>query len=142
MQSEPAIESRADVRGRRRKRGNESADGPVFVDTSGRRSRLLRRIGLLLGVACLGYAAVLGAAFMGWGTSLTPSSLLPFGGRGPGGQGAPEGQSGQGPGGFRPDGGQGEQAGRPSGIPSAPPSGASSGAPTTSPSASASAAAN
>ncbi|MFF3333350.1 hypothetical protein ACFYWX_28000 [Streptomyces sp. NPDC002888] len=137
MQSEPAIESRADVRGRRRKRGNESAEGPVFVDTSGRRSKLLRRIGLLLGVACLGYAVVLGAAFMGWGTSLTPSSLLPFGGGGPGGQGQ-DGQNGQGPGGFRPDGGRGDQAVRPSGIPSAPPS----GAPTPSPSASATAAAN
>lgn len=140
MQSEPAIESRAAVRGRRRKRGNESADGPVFVDTSGRRSKLLRRVGLLLGVACLGYAVVLGAAFMGWGTSLTPSSLLPFGGGGPGGQGG-QGQGvrdGSGPGGFRPDGGLGDQAVRPSGIPSAPPS----GTPTPSPSASASAAAN
>jgi hypothetical protein len=61
----------------------------VFVDTSGRRARLLRRLGLLIGVACLGYAAVLVLAFMGWGTSLTPSSLLPFGGRAGAGQGAP-----------------------------------------------------
>nr|WP_307057304.1 hypothetical protein [Streptomyces achromogenes] len=81
MQSEPAIESRAASRGGRRssKRDDASAEGPVFVDTSGRRSRLLRRMGLLLGVGCLVYAVVLGAAFMGWGTSLTPSSLLPFG---------------------------------------------------------------
>ncbi|MCK8435784.1 hypothetical protein G3I77_23030 [Streptomyces sp. D2-8] len=48
----------------------------MFVDNSGRRARLLRRIGLLLGAVCLGYAAVLGAAFMGWRTSLTPSQLL------------------------------------------------------------------
>ncbi|MEW2250140.1 hypothetical protein AB0907_22675 [Streptomyces sp. NPDC006975] len=67
----------------------QAADGPVFVDTSGRRARLLRRLGLLIGVACLGYAAVLVLAFMGWGTSLTPSSLLPFGGRAGAGQGAP-----------------------------------------------------
>ncbi|MGV9890339.1 hypothetical protein [Streptomyces sp. NPDC003395] len=67
----------------------QAADGPVFVDTSGHRARLLRRLGLLVGVACLGYAAVLVLAFMGWGTSLTPSSLLPFGGRAGAGQGGP-----------------------------------------------------
>ncbi|MGW0969724.1 hypothetical protein [Streptomyces sp. NPDC002516] len=80
MQSQSAIENPAQVRGRRRKRGSAAADGPVFVDTSGRRARLLSRIGLLVGVVCLGYAVVLGMAFMGWGTSLTPSSLLPFDG--------------------------------------------------------------
>ncbi|MCF0081674.1 hypothetical protein LZ269_30535 [Streptomyces lomondensis] len=123
MHSEPAIESRA-PRGRRRKRGNGSAapgrgaEGPVFVDTSGRRARLLRRIGLLLGAGCLGYAAVLGAAFMGWGTSLTPSQLLPFAGAGPGG----------GPGG----------PGAP-GVPTAPP-GAGTAVPTPLPTASAAAA--
>lgn len=98
----------------------------MFVDNSGRRSRLLRRIGLLMGVGCLVYAAVLGAAFMGWGTSLTPSSLLPFGG---------SAQEGQGPGGMRPDGGLGDRIGLPGGT---PPTGAAS----PSPSASASAAAN
>ncbi|MFF5964153.1 hypothetical protein ACFY64_10475 [Streptomyces collinus] len=108
MHSEPAIENRTPG-GRRRKRGNGSAEGPVFVDNSGRRARLLRRIGLLLGVACLGYAAVLGAAFMGWGTSLTPSQLLPFAGAGPGG-GRPEGVPG----------GPGGPGVRPSGAPSAP----------------------
>ncbi|MEV6618217.1 hypothetical protein AB0N31_31010 [Streptomyces sp. NPDC051051] len=127
MHSEPAIESRAAARGRRRKRDNDSAaEGPVFVDNSGRRSRLLRRIGLLMGVGCLVYAAVLGAAFMGWGTSLNPSSLLPFGGNA---------QEGQGPGGMRPDGGLGNQIGLPGGT---PPTGAAS----PSPSAPASAAAN
>ncbi|WP_405506990.1 hypothetical protein [Streptomyces purpurascens] len=140
MHSEPAIESRV-TRGRRRKRGNESAEGPVFVDNSGRRARLLRRIGLLLGVVCLGYAAVLGAAFMGWGTSLTPSQLLPFAGGGPGG-GRPQDGGPGGPG-----------AAPPSGAPSAPPQVTEEGAAgsgtspsttspsTTSPSASASAAA-
>ncbi|MCF2435164.1 hypothetical protein LV779_13270 [Streptomyces thinghirensis] len=52
----------------------------MFVDNSGRRARLLRRLGLLVGVVCVGYAAVLGRAFMGIGTSVSPSSLLPFGG--------------------------------------------------------------
>ncbi|WP_338782403.1 hypothetical protein [Streptomyces sp. DG1A-41] len=132
MHSETAIESRV-TRGRRRKRGNESAEGPVFVDNSGRRARLLRRIGLLLGAVCLGYAAVLGAAFMGWGTSLTPSQLLPFAGAGAGG-GPPLGEGPGGPG-----------ATPPSGAPSAPPQGAGSGTTgpttTTSPSPSASASA-
>ncbi|MFD9001893.1 hypothetical protein ACFV0T_13110 [Streptomyces sp. NPDC059582] len=115
MHSETAIESRGADRGRRRKRGNAAAEGPVFVDNSGRRSKLLRRIGLLLGVVCLAYAGVLGAAFTGWGTALSPSSLLPFGG---------DARSGQGPGGLQPDGGVGSRIGRPSGIPSAPASGA------------------
>ncbi|MFF4275786.1 hypothetical protein [Streptomyces sp. NPDC001536] len=118
MHSEPSIENRA-KRGRRRKRrGNESADGPVFVDNSGRRSKLLRRIGLLVGVLCVGYAVVLGLAFMGIGTS-NPSSLLPFGGgRGQGGPGA---QNGSGFG-TRPQGGIGDDV-RPSGSPPALPSG-------------------
>ncbi|MFF3488152.1 hypothetical protein ACFYXC_33410 [Streptomyces sp. NPDC002701] len=126
MHSEPAIESRATVRGRRRKRGNGSAgsdgsaDGPVFVDTSGRRARLLRRIGLLLGAVCVGYAVVLGMAFMGWGPSLTPSSLLPFGGGGPNG-----GQNSGPGGGLQPQGGTGSPPARPTG---APPSGLPTGA--------------
>jgi hypothetical protein len=138
MHSEPAIESRAAVRGRRRKRGNGSngpADGPVFVDNSGRRARLLRRIGLLLGVVCVGYAVVLGMAFMGWGTSLTPSSLLPFGAGGP--DGGPDGGRNSGPGGgLQPQGGTGTGSppARPTG---APPSGVPTGAaPTVAPSAS------
>ncbi|MEU5699718.1 hypothetical protein [Streptomyces aurantiacus] len=146
MHPEPAIESRAAVRGRRRKRGNGSVDGPVFVDTSGRRAKLLRRIGLLLGVVCIGYAVVLGMAFMGWGPSLTPSSLLPFGGGGPNG-----GQNSGPGGGVQPQGGTGSPPARPTG---APPSGAATGAVPTgaapasasasvsAPSASASAAAN
>ncbi|MEV5356462.1 hypothetical protein [Streptomyces sp. NPDC052693] len=93
MHSEPAIENRT-PHGRRRKRGNGSPEGPVFVDTSGRRARLLRRIGLAVGAVCLGYAAVLGAAFLGWGTALTPARLLPFAGAGPGG--GPGGPAGRG----------------------------------------------
>nr|WP_270891064.1 hypothetical protein [Streptomyces sp. DHE17-7] len=119
MHSEPAFESRAAVgerppRGCRRTRGHGSGEGPVFVDNSGRRARLLRRLGLLLGAVCVGYAAVLGLAFLGIGTSLNPSSLLPFGG----------GQDGGGP---APGGGTGPQGGAlPTGAPptGAPPSGA------------------
>ncbi|WP_328495807.1 hypothetical protein OHS59_26030 [Streptomyces sp. NBC_00414] len=129
MHSEPAIESRAAVRGRRRKRGNGPEDGPVFVDNSGRRARLLRRIGTLLGIVCIGYAVVLGMAFMGWGPSLTPSSLLPFGGGGPNG-----GQNSGPGGGLQPQGGTGSPPARPTG---APPSGVATGAaPTAAPSAS------
>ncbi|MFB7652010.1 MULTISPECIES: hypothetical protein [unclassified Streptomyces] len=99
MHSEPDFAPGAAVRGRRRKRGTAPAAGPVFVDNSGRRARLLRRLGLLVGAVCVGYAAVLGLAFMGIGTSVNPSSLLPFGGGG--GQGGP----GPGGGGARPQGG-------------------------------------
>lgn len=126
MHSEPAIENRAVVRGRRRKRGNGPEEGPVFVDNSGRRARLLRRIGTLVGIVCLGYAAVLGMAFMGFGTSLAPSSLLPFAG------GGPDGARNAVP-------GDGTPPARPTGT---PPSGAPTGAaPSTAP-ASASAAAD
>ncbi|MEU4150319.1 hypothetical protein [Streptomyces sp. NPDC026659] len=55
----------------------------MFVDSSGFRSRVLRRIGLAVGVVCLAYVGVLGATFMGWGTSLKPSALLPFDGAPP-----------------------------------------------------------
>ncbi|MEW2257632.1 hypothetical protein [Streptomyces sp. NPDC047869] len=83
----------------------------MFVDSTGRRSKVLRRIGTLVGVVCLAYTGVLGAAFMGWGASLNPSSLIPFG--------AARGD--QAPGGIRPQGGVGRQAVFPSGAPSAPP---------------------
>ncbi|MCX4989209.1 MULTISPECIES: hypothetical protein [unclassified Streptomyces] len=135
MQSESAIENHAPVRGRRRKRGSGAVDGPVFVDNSGRRARMLRRIGTLVGVVCLGYAVVLGMAFMGWGTSLTPSSLLPFDGGRAGS--APGGGNGIQPGGIAP-------SGAPTGTPpSGPPTGsAPSSAPTTTAGASASTGAN
>ncbi|WP_405617665.1 hypothetical protein [Streptomyces sp. NBC_00076] len=134
MHSEPAIENRAAApgRGRRRKRGNESAEGPVFVDNSGRRSKLLRRVGLLVGVVCLGYAVVLSMAFMGIGTSINPSSLVPFGG----GRAGPQNS---GPGGAEPQGGIGAPPARPTGT---PPTGIATGAPPSSaPTVSASAAA-
>lgn len=90
----------------------------MFVDNSGRRSKMLRRIGLLLGVLCLGYAVVLGLAFMGIGVSST--SLLPFAGGGPGGS------SRSGPGGSQPQGGIGTPPTRPTGT---PPTGTATGAP-------------
>ncbi|MGC9500956.1 hypothetical protein [Streptomyces sp. WG7] len=42
-----------------REGGPESSDGPVFVDASGRRSRLYRRLGIAVGVACAIYAVVI-----------------------------------------------------------------------------------
>ncbi|MBQ0966131.1 hypothetical protein KBY91_22215 [Streptomyces sp. RK23] len=119
MRSEPVTASRAATRGRRRKRGTAPAEGPVFVDSTGRRARLLRRLGLLLGAVCVGYTAVLGLAFMGVGISVNPSSLLPFGGGG--GGGGPEG--GPGPrGGTRPQGGVAPTGAPPSTAPSVSPS--------------------
>ncbi|MFI9175438.1 hypothetical protein [Streptomyces lincolnensis] len=88
----------------------------MFVDNSGRRSRLLRRFGTLLGVVCLGYAVVLGLAFMGIGTSINPSSLVPFGGdrNGPGGRG------------VQPQGGVASPPVKPTGT---PPTGIATGEP-------------
>ncbi len=45
--------------GGHRKTRPEASDGPVFVDASGRRSRLYRRLGILVGVACAVYAVVI-----------------------------------------------------------------------------------
>ncbi|MFD7475882.1 hypothetical protein ACFV8Z_27945 [Streptomyces sp. NPDC059837] len=106
----------------------------MFVDNSGRRARLLRRFGVLVGAVCFGYAVVLGMAFMGWGTSLTPSSLIPFGG----------GQAGSAPGrDLQPQGGE-VPAGRRTGTPPSrlPQSAAPSSAVSSTPSASASTGAN
>ncbi|MFJ8752721.1 hypothetical protein ACIREO_25800 [Streptomyces sp. NPDC102441] len=139
MQSDLVIEKDPAPRGRRRAHAGPARsaerrravakpqEGPVFVDSSGRRSTLLRRAGMLLGTVCIGYAAVLGLAFMG-GISMTPSELLPFNGgpaAGPGG--------GTQPGYGMPPGG----AARPSGVPPAPGQATPSGQATASASASA-----
>ncbi|MET7933725.1 hypothetical protein [Streptomyces sp. NPDC005322] len=50
--------------------------GPVFVDLSGRRGRLVRHAGVVAGAVCLGYSAVLGVGFVG-GTALAPETLIP-----------------------------------------------------------------
>lgn len=101
MPSDTPVDTDPAVRGRHRKHAHTSLpsaqEGPVFVDSSGRRARLLRRAGAVLGVTCVGYATVLALSFMG-GISLSPSTLLPFdstshaqdgpGGRPPGGSSA------------------------------------------------------
>ena len=131
MQSDPVIEKDPAPRGRRRAHAGPARsaarrrttvrpqDGPVFVDSSGRRAKLLRRAGVLLGTLCVGYAAVLGLAFMG-GISLTPSPLRPF-------EGGPAAGAGPG-GGARPGHGP-----APGGS-GAPPSGTPSSSATTAPS--------
>ncbi|AEN13463.1 MULTISPECIES: hypothetical protein [unclassified Streptomyces] len=130
MQSDPDIEKDPAPRGRRRahlarrrpggrrRAAERPQDGPVFVDSSGRRARLLRRAGALVGLACAGYAAVLALAFMG-GISVAPSQLLPFGA----GPVAEAGPGGAPPGGGMPPGGTGAP---PSGAPSPAPSASAS----------------
>ncbi|MEV7869547.1 hypothetical protein AB0P17_26415 [Streptomyces sp. NPDC088124] len=106
---------RRDRPDRRRRRGAaRPQEGPVFVDASGRRARLLRRAGVALGIVTLGYVAVLGLAFVG-GISLSPSQVLPFDG-GP----AAEGGTGYGPPGGAP----------PPGAAQAPPTVSPTGSPT------------
>ncbi|MFI2504309.1 hypothetical protein [Streptomyces sp. NPDC018972] len=65
--------------------GQEAAGGPVFVDESGRRIRLYRRIGLAVGLACAGYAVVMVATLLS-GNSDAP--WMPV----PGQEGEPAGQ--------------------------------------------------
>ncbi|MFE9825598.1 hypothetical protein ACFYSH_26280 [Streptomyces sp. NPDC005791] len=121
MQSDPVIEKDPAPRGRRRahagparsaerrRTAERPQEGPVFVDSSGRRARLLRRAGMLVGIVCVGYAAVLGLAFMG-GISLSPSQLLPFDG-GPAAEAGPGG--GTRPGYGLPPGGTAAPSGAP-----------------------------
>ncbi|MBP2067264.1 hypothetical protein [Streptomyces iranensis] len=79
-------------------RADVARKGPVFVDLSGRRGRLVRHVGVVAGAACLGYSAVLGLGYAG-GTPFAPQTLIPghpvsteaFG-RGP--THTPEGRSG------------------------------------------------
>jgi hypothetical protein len=54
----------------------EAADGPVFVDESGRRSRRYRRIGIGVGVACAVYSVVIAATLLS-GNSNAPWMPLP-----------------------------------------------------------------
>lgn len=48
----------------------------MFVDASGRRARIIRRAGTAVGVACAGYAVLLGVALAG-GTPFAPATLIP-----------------------------------------------------------------
>ncbi|MFK4186517.1 hypothetical protein ACI2L4_21215 [Streptomyces sparsogenes] len=80
MKSQPLADGHAapSRRARRRVRtaSGTASDGPVFVDSSGRRARLLRRAGVLAGITFLGYVMVLALAFMG-GTPFAPETLIP-----------------------------------------------------------------
>jgi hypothetical protein len=53
----------------RGKSASEGADGPVFVDETGRRSRRFRRIGMAVGVACAVYAVVILATLLSGNSS-------------------------------------------------------------------------
>ncbi|GAA3206074.1 hypothetical protein GCM10010451_65740 [Streptomyces virens] len=53
-----------------------SGGGPVFVDESGRRIQLYRRIGIAVGLACAGYAAVMVATLLS-GNSDAPWMPVP-----------------------------------------------------------------
>jgi hypothetical protein len=55
---------------------DDTTAGPVFVDLTGRRARLLRHAGVVAGAAVLGYTALLGAGFSG-GTAVVPDTLAP-----------------------------------------------------------------
>ncbi|MFF7650208.1 hypothetical protein ACFZCY_10160 [Streptomyces sp. NPDC007983] len=57
-------------------RSDVAGKGPVFVDLSGRRGRLVRHAGALAGAVCFGYSAVLGVGFAG-GTAIAPETLIP-----------------------------------------------------------------
>ncbi|CAM5741709.1 hypothetical protein SALBM311S_01413 [Streptomyces alboniger] len=54
----------------------DGSDGPVFVDESGRRSRLYRRIGIAVGMACGVYAVVIVATLLS-GNSNAPWLPVP-----------------------------------------------------------------
>ncbi|MET7293669.1 hypothetical protein ABZS79_16315 [Streptomyces griseoloalbus] len=56
--------------------GQDAPGGPVFVDESGRRSRLYRRIGMAVGLACAGYAVVMVATLLS-GNSDAPWMPVP-----------------------------------------------------------------
>lgn len=56
--------------------GQDAAAGPVFVDESGRRNRLYRRLGLAVGLACAGYAVVMVATLLS-GNSDAPWMPVP-----------------------------------------------------------------
>lgn len=57
-------------------RAADGADGPVFVDASGRRSKKLRRLGWVLAIASACYAIALVAALIG-GSSSAPWLQIP-----------------------------------------------------------------
>ncbi|MGQ4419109.1 hypothetical protein ACN6LA_006216, partial [Streptomyces sp. SAS_269] len=56
--------------------GRETADSPVFVDASGRRSRTFRRLGMIVGLACAVYAVIIVATLFS-GSSDAPWVPVP-----------------------------------------------------------------
>ncbi|NUP41395.1 MAG: hypothetical protein HOY76_31315 [Streptomyces sp.] len=77
MKSQPVAEGHADPARRARRRVRTAgSEGPVFVDSSGRRARVFRRVGVVAGIASVGYATVLAVAIMG-GTPFAPETLIP-----------------------------------------------------------------
>ncbi|MDX3239555.1 hypothetical protein PV392_28480 [Streptomyces sp. ME03-5709C] len=54
----------------------DDPERPVFVDTSGRRGRKLRRIGWIIGAICVGYAAVVAVSLAG-ADSRAPWLMIP-----------------------------------------------------------------
>ncbi|GAA5701415.1 hypothetical protein Save01_02226 [Streptomyces avermitilis] len=56
--------------------GGQDSDGPVFVDESGRRRRRLRRLGMVVGIACAVYAVVIVATLLS-GNSNAPWLPVP-----------------------------------------------------------------
>jgi hypothetical protein len=61
----------------RRVGGRHAADGPVFVDASGRRQRRVRRAGRLLAVPAAGYVVLLLVSALGGPTVSSPYLPLP-----------------------------------------------------------------
>ncbi|MDX3093481.1 hypothetical protein PV417_02700 [Streptomyces sp. ME19-03-3] len=57
--------------------GPTALPGPVFVDSSGRRARAVRRAGWLVGAACSVYTAALALSLSGT-TPIAPKTLLPL----------------------------------------------------------------
>ncbi|MFD5778723.1 hypothetical protein [Streptomyces sp. NPDC126933] len=55
---------------------DSAAGGPVFVDASGRRNRMFRRVGWTVAAACSCYAVTLGGLLVG-GSSLAPGLVIP-----------------------------------------------------------------
>lgn len=73
----PADEAGSDAGTPEPKTGAPALPGPVFVDSSGRRARAVRRAGWLVGAACSVYTAALALSVSGT-TPIAPKTLLPL----------------------------------------------------------------
>ncbi|WP_431953347.1 hypothetical protein [Actinacidiphila sp. bgisy167] len=73
----PAEEAGSDAGTPEPKTGAPALPGPVFVDSSGRRARAVRRAGWLVGAACSVYTAALALSVSGT-TPIAPKTLLPL----------------------------------------------------------------